>query len=98
MIYLLQFENTMYTEAEGVNMINVDRENVLDGGIRGFQRKTFHIKRRLNVRFSGEDGIDSGGLFREFMTLASIQLQQLPIFGGPENEKFLVLDSGSKHL
>jgi hypothetical protein len=79
-----------------VNVVNVDRENVLDGGLRGFNRKSFDPCFRLNVRFSGEDGIDNGGLTREFMHLALIQLKDLAIFGGPENSKFLTLDTSSK--
>ena len=38
------------------NIINVNRDDVLDGGLRGFSRKTFNEKKPLIVKFSGEQG------------------------------------------
>lgn len=43
------------------NIVNVDRDNVLDGGFRGFSRKSFDPLSPLDVKFSDEDGIDTGG-------------------------------------
>jgi len=46
------------------NIINVDRDNVLDGAFRGFSRPVFDSRRRLSVKFGGECGLDTGGLTR----------------------------------
>ena len=48
----------------------VTRDDILDGARRGFAKSTFHDAQRLNVRFSGEAGVDDGGPTREFMRLA----------------------------
>lgn len=64
------------------NIVNVDREDVLDGGFRAFNRKTFKPERLLSVRFSGEDGVDNGGLMREFLQLSIKALSKLSIFTG----------------
>ncbi|KAL3882056.1 hypothetical protein ACJMK2_028431 [Sinanodonta woodiana] len=74
------------------NVVNVHRDNVLDGGFRAFGRKSFDIWHELDVKFSGEDGIDSGGPQREFMRLALKAIKELPIFSGPDHAKMLVLD------
>jgi len=60
----------------------VDRQDVLDGEFRAFKRKAFKPERQLNVRFSGEDGVNNGGLTREFLQLAMKALSQLSIFTG----------------
>jgi len=74
------------------NIVNVDRDNILDGGFRAFQRKSFNSHRLLNVRFSGEDGIDTGGLSNDFMRLSVCAIQSLPIFAGDDNAKWIALD------
>jgi len=51
------------------NIVNVDRNDVLDGGFRAFKRPTFNTRMLLNVKFSGEYGVDADGLSREFMRL-----------------------------
>lgn len=76
------------------NIINVDRQDVLDGAFRGFQRSSFNAKAQLNVRFSGEDGIDTGGLTREFLRLAVRAIESLSIFSDSTipNSKLLTMD------
>jgi len=74
------------------NIVNVMREDVLDGGFRGFMRKTFHPCRKLSVRFSGEVAIDDGGPTREFLRLALSQIES-KLFYGESNRKFLTLDA-----
>lgn len=74
------------------NIVNVAREDVLDGGFRGFKRKSFNACHLLSVRFSGEDGIDTGGLTREFLRLSLSAIQKLSIFCGPVNSRNLSLD------
>lgn len=74
------------------NIINVDRSDVLDGATRGFSRKLFKNECRLNVRFSGELGIDDGGPSREFMRLAPMAIQDSPIWKGDINSRTLCPD------
>ena len=73
------------------NLVNVDRSNILDGGFRAFRRKSFNPLHKLNVRFSGEDGIDSGGLTTEFLRLCINAIRDHAIFTGPENCRTLCL-------
>ena len=74
-------------------VVNVARADVLDGALRAFSRSTFDCRRPLNVRFSGEAGIDEGGPAREFMRLALHGISESSIFTGPENARNLTLDS-----
>ena len=41
--------------------LNVDRQNVLDGGFRALNRKRFDMNKKLFVKFGGEIGIDDEG-------------------------------------
>jgi len=74
------------------NLINVDRNDVLDGGFRGFKRKSFNPHQLLSVKFSGENGIDTGGLTREFLPLAMREIKKQSIFHGSENALNLSMD------
>jgi len=74
------------------NIVNVMREDVLDGGFRGFMRKTFNPCHKLSVRFSGEAAIDDGGPTREFLRLALSQIES-KLFYGESTGKFLTLDA-----
>ena len=74
------------------NIVNVDRDDVLDGGYRAFSRKTFQRKALLSVRFSAEDGIDTSGLTREFLRLCLHDMHDSCLFEGKENKRFLALD------
>ncbi|MES9884047.1 MAG: hypothetical protein ABW185_24635 [Sedimenticola sp.] len=75
------------------NLINISRTNVIDGAIRCFRRRTFDPLAPLHVKFGGEDGIDDGGLTREFMRLLRKEISQQPIFCGDDDSKQLALDS-----
>ena len=74
------------------NIVNVLREDVLDGAYRALQRPQFDPFRLLSVKFAGEDGVDSGGLTREFFRLAMQAIQSSALFHGEENGKFVHLD------
>ena len=74
------------------NVVNVAREDVLDGGYRAFCRTSFNARRKLSVRFSGEDGVDSGGPTREFLRLAMYALKESSLFVGPAKAKTVSLD------
>jgi hypothetical protein len=74
------------------NIVNVDRNYVWESAIRTFSRKTFVDKHMLTVRFSGEDGVDSGGLTREYLRLVFKEIRALSLFTGKENSKLLRFD------
>jgi len=77
---------------ERKNVINVDREKILECAVSAVQRSYLNPLRWFNVRFSGEYGIDSGGLTREFMRLAMHAIQRSVIFCGNINKRFIRLD------
>ena len=74
------------------NIVNVDRDNVLDGALRAFGRKGFDPTRSLNVHFVDEQGIDAGGLSKEFLRLTLTAIRDLPVFCGPANSRNILLD------
>ena len=81
---------------EEKNLSNVDRDNVLEGLFNGFRRKQFNPWKHLNVKLVGEDGIDTGGLMREVMSLAMAAISKLPIFAGPDSRKAITLHAPCK--
>lgn len=95
---ILQQLNAVVDRTKKKNMINVTRQNVIEGAIRGFQRRTFDPNAQLNVIFGGEDGIDDGGLTREFMRLLKKAISQHPIFCGNEGSKQLALHAPGSHF
>lgn len=77
-----------------VNRFHVSRSNVWDGAVRGFQRFTYSEENDMFVKFtddagSHEEGLDTGGPRREFLTL---QMNDL-IFDGPPESRYLVYNS-----
>lgn len=81
-----------------VSRFNITRSNVWDGAFRGFKRSSFSEKSDLLVKFSDdagsfEEGIDTGGPKREFLTLLMSQLQSRPIFQGPPESRYLVYNA-----
>ncbi|KAM4587352.1 G2/M phase-specific E3 ubiquitin-protein ligase-like [Odontesthes bonariensis] len=77
---------------------NINRGNVWDGAVRGFKRASFDPSNEILVRFTddegqAEDGLDNGGPKREFLTLLMNCLRTRRIFDGPEDRKFITLDS-----
>lgn len=79
-------------------MVNVDRNDILDGARRGFSRKKFRPVCKLHVKFSGEYGIDEGGPSREFMRLTLKAIRDSPILEGEENAKIVCPDLPSKFV
>lgn len=80
------------------NMINVCRENIMDGATRAFRRRSFKPEAKLSVVFmddlmQAEGAVDEGGPTREFFRLLMIALKDSTLFTGPENSKILSLDS-----
>lgn len=81
-----------------VSRFNISRANVWDGAVRGFKRTTYSETCDMLVRFTDdagvfEEGIDTGGPRREFLTLLMKHLKDRPIFDGPEGQRFLVYNA-----
>lgn len=81
-----------------VSRFNISRANVWDGAVRGFKRTTYSENCDMLVRFTDdagvfEEGIDTGGPRREFLTLLMKHLKDRPIFDGPEGHRFLVYNA-----
>ena len=82
-------------QTDSKNIINVTRDNVLDGAFRAVTRATFHPADKLSVRFAGEFGIDDGGLTRDFLTCAIAEIEQ-KLFYGHETARYLKLNTTGK--
>lgn len=55
--------------------IKVSRENIFEGSYSEIMRQTPNdLKKRLMIKFEGEDGLDYGGLSREFFFLLSHEM------------------------
>lgn len=81
-----------------ISRFNICRSDIWDGAVRGFKRGTFSEKKDLFVKFSDdggrlEEGIDTGGPKREFLSLLMKRLSQRPIFDGPTDSRYLVYNS-----
>ncbi|XP_072559957.1 G2/M phase-specific E3 ubiquitin-protein ligase-like isoform X2 [Paramormyrops kingsleyae] len=73
---------------------NINRKNVWDGTIRGMRRPNFSVKKRIDIKFTDDDGnsegaVDMGGPMREFFRLVLQHIKLGPMFTGPENERVL---------
>ncbi|XP_077089990.1 G2/M phase-specific E3 ubiquitin-protein ligase-like [Siphateles boraxobius] len=83
-----------------VSRFNISRANVWDGAVRGFKRTTYSETCDMLVKFTDdtgvlEEGIDTGGPRREFLTLLMKHLKDRPIFDGPEGHRFLVYNANA---
>ncbi|XP_067088310.1 G2/M phase-specific E3 ubiquitin-protein ligase-like [Osmerus mordax] len=77
---------------------NINRNNVLDGAFRAFNRKSYNPFKRISVKFSDEtghveEGIDLGGPRRELLSLLMEDIERSPMLAGPDGQKNLALDS-----
>ncbi|KAK5611871.1 hypothetical protein CRENBAI_007919 [Crenichthys baileyi] len=75
--------------------LNICRSDIWDEAVRGLKRATFSEKKDLLVKFSDdagrfEDGIDTGGPKREFLSLLMKTLNERSIFDGPVESRNLV--------
>lgn len=81
-----------------VSRFNISRANLWEGAARGFRRSSYSENCDMLVRFTDdagvfEEGIDTGGPRREFLTLLMKHLKDRPIFDGPEGHRFLVYNA-----
>lgn len=85
-------------DRHAVSRFNICRSEIWDGAVRGFKRGTFSEMKDLLVKFSDdagrcEEGIDTGGPKREFLSLLMKRLNKRPIFDGPAERRYLVYNS-----
>ncbi|XP_049441442.1 uncharacterized protein LOC125894224 [Epinephelus fuscoguttatus] len=81
-----------------VSRFNISRSDVWDGAVRGFRRSSYSENSDIFVKFtddagSFEEGLDTGGPRREFLTLLMNHLRNRPIFDGPPERRYLVYNS-----
>ncbi|XP_040904285.1 G2/M phase-specific E3 ubiquitin-protein ligase-like [Toxotes jaculatrix] len=81
-----------------VSRFNICRSEFWDGAMRGLKRGTFSEAKDLLVKFSDdagrfEEGLDTGGPKREFLSLLMKSLRKLPIFDGPAESRYIVYNS-----
>ncbi|XP_076853469.1 G2/M phase-specific E3 ubiquitin-protein ligase-like [Brachyhypopomus gauderio] len=81
-----------------ISRFNICRSDVWDGAVRGFQRNTYSDNNDMFIRFNDdagcfEEGLDTGGPRREFLTLLTSHLRNRPIFDGPSENRYLVYNS-----
>lgn len=81
-----------------VARFNISRSDVWDGAVRGFRRSSYCENNEIFVKFtddagSFEEGLDTGGPRREFLTLLINHLRNRPIFDGPPERRYLVYNS-----
>ncbi|KAL4005242.1 hypothetical protein ACER0C_004955 [Sarotherodon galilaeus] len=84
-----------------VSRFNISRSAVWDGAVRGFRRSTYSDNYDMFIKFnddagSFEEGLDTGGPRREFLTLLMGSLRNRPIFDGPPESRYLVLKAESE--
>ncbi|XP_034051581.1 uncharacterized protein LOC117532378 [Gymnodraco acuticeps] len=82
---------------------NINRANVWDGAIRSFKVASFDPSHQMQVKFTDdegqtEDGVDTGGPKREFLTLLMECLRMRRIFDGPQDRKFLKFDNAGNDV
>ncbi|XP_059389810.1 uncharacterized protein LOC132123265 [Carassius carassius] len=90
--------NVCIEETPSSNMINICRQNVMNGAVQAFARRTFTPEAKLSVVFmddfnQAEGAVDEGGPKREFFKLLMVALKERSLFTGPQNNKNLSLDS-----
>jgi len=93
---LAVLQNKVVESSGSANMINVDRNNVLECFVRAFARHTFDPFQRIDICFvdvdsNTEGAIDSGGPSREFFRILLQSVVTSNMFEGPENFKHISL-------
>ncbi|XP_011491109.3 G2/M phase-specific E3 ubiquitin-protein ligase-like isoform X1 [Oryzias latipes] len=81
-----------------VSRFNICRLDVWDGAVRGFRRNTYSDNNDLFIKFTDdagcfEEGLDTGGPRRGFLTLLMNHLRTRPIFDGPQESRYIVYNS-----
>lgn len=81
-----------------VSRFNICRSDVWDGAVRGFRRSTYSDNNDMFIKFTDdagcfEEGLDTGGPRREFLTLLTNHLRTRPVFDGPQESCYVVYNA-----
>nr|XP_023696128.1 G2/M phase-specific E3 ubiquitin-protein ligase-like isoform X2 [Paramormyrops kingsleyae] len=81
-------------DMDEVVRFNINRKNVWDGAVRAMRRPNFSARKRIDVKFTDDEGnsegaVDMGGPMREFFRLAFQHIRQSPMFTGSDYERVL---------
>ncbi len=88
-------EVLMYDE---ISKFNISRNHIWEGTKRALDRKSFHPRNKISVKFTDDIGVsegavDLGGPAREFFTLVTEWLVNSQLFFGTETSKLLSLNA-----
>ena len=81
-----------------ISKFNISRNHIWEGTKRALNRKSFHPRNKISVKFTDDIGtsegaVDLGGPAREFFTLVIEWLVNSQLFFGVETSKFLSLNA-----
>ena len=70
------------TDDEDVQRIHIRRSFVFSDALRQFSKRSFDVTKMLQVRFVGEEAVDTGGPRREFFHLLLHEIFTSSLFAG----------------
>jgi len=70
------------TDYEDVQRIHIRRSSVFSDALRQFSKGSFDVTKMLQVRFVGEEAVDTGGPRREFFHLLLREIFTSSLFAG----------------
>jgi len=88
---ILQIQNNVFYK------IQVRRDNLLEGTLNQLSKTNINFKKPMKVKFQGEQGVDEGGVKKEFFQLITRQLftPDYGMFTTKENDRFLWFNMNS---
>ena len=86
-------------DSEESNRVTVDRESLFEDCVVFFKQPKFNPKFPLRVKFSGEAGLDAGGLRREFgsQLIQKIFSSDAKLFEGNDDHKVPMYNADAVH-
>ena len=86
-------------ESEECNRMTVERESLWEDCVVFFKQHKFNPKFSLRVKFFGEDGLDAGGLRREFgsVLIKKMFSSDAMLFEGDDERKDPIYDADAVH-
>jgi len=86
-------------ESEECNRMTVERESLWEDCVVFFKQHKFNPKFSLSVKFSGEAGLDAGGLHREFgsVLIKKMFSSDAKLFEGDDERKVPIYNADAVH-
>ncbi len=73
-------------DTDDLQRMNIRRSHLLEDSIRQFSKHSFDVRKKITVRFVGEQSVDDGGPQREYFHLLIQEIFKTSCFAGyPEN-------------